>query len=105
MIFLEALLVGVLFWHVISEFLHRLERQKLEDRLMARNFQEFKYYEEQFPKELKVVTKAREKEMDKIFEEKEVEDESVKKFKNEVEEDWSTEAIDSKKLMEVTVEP
>jgi len=91
-------------WHVVSELLHRRERKELADRLMARSFNEFKYYEEQFPKELKVAEKVKKKEVEKLFEEQKEEAEITEKFIQGLEEDWLPDEIDKKKIPEINNE-
>lgn len=46
-------------WYVISDILNRLERNKLLNRLMAKNYQEFEYYDKKYEKDLKEVESLR----------------------------------------------
>lgn len=104
MIFLEALLVGVLVWHVVTEFLHRKERVQLLDRLMARNLDEYKYFEQKFPQDVKTVTKANEKLIEQEIATGEQEDAVTKEFVSGLEEDWGTDTIDKTQLSEIIKE-
>ena len=101
MVYLELLLVGVLVWHVVYVLLHRKDMSNLLDRLMARSFEEFKYYEHKFPKDVKIATKATEKMVEKEMSVDEVEDEATKKFAAGLEEDWGPDAIDKTKIAEI----
>jgi hypothetical protein len=103
--FIELLLVGVLVWKIVTDELHRKEVKELEDRLMARNFDEYKYFEKKFPKDVDIVHKAQKQ---SILTEQPIdaeEDIAVKKFVSGLEEDWSTEAIDKTNLPEIINEP
>ena len=106
--FINLLLVCILAWHIVSEILHRKERALLSDRLMARSFDEFKYYEEKFPKDVKIATKATEKMVESDIAIDEAEDKKTKKFISGLEEDWGPDAIDKTeldKVMGITNEP
>lgn len=98
--FEQLLLVGVLVWKIISDELHRKQIQKLEDRLMARNFDEYKYFEHKFPKDVEIVAKAQEKAVEVEHSFNEVESDNTKKFIDGLEEDWKTDEIDKARIPE-----
>ena len=98
--FIEALLVGVLVWKFFSDWQHKREMSNLLDRFMSRNFDEYKYFEKKFPKDINIATKLQEGVLtEQAIDEKE--EEHVKKFVSELEEDWGTDAIDKKRVPEI----
>lgn len=54
---------GVLVVFVLFEILHYFERTKLLNRIMAKDYGEFKYFEERHKKDIKAVEKLREVEL------------------------------------------
>jgi hypothetical protein len=107
MIYIGIGFIGVLIWHIISEILWKEERKELIDRLHAKNFQEFKYYNEQYQGDLQTLKKLREDEFKKLKkEEAKPVDINTEKFLSELEEDWRPETLDEEaiKRMEVKIE-
>ncbi len=49
----------ILVWHIVSELLHRDEKKKLLNRLMAKNFDQFEYYENKYAEDVKEVAALR----------------------------------------------
>jgi len=78
---------------------------KLINRLMARNYEEFKYYQKKYPKDLKEMNKIRKETRDedqKKREEIEIQfhdPETIKRLER-FDEEWGAEEIDAKKLEE-----
>ena len=72
----EYILIAVIALYVISEVFNRRERGKLLNRLMARDYAQFNYYETKFKKDVKEVEAVRdETREDRKEAKKEVEDE------------------------------
>jgi len=55
----EYILVAVIVLFTISEVFNRRERAKLLNRLMARDYAQFQYYETKFKKDVAEVEKVR----------------------------------------------
>lgn len=51
--------IAIFCWYVVSDIFNRLERNKLLNRLMARNYQEYEYYDKKYKKDLKEVESLR----------------------------------------------
>jgi len=95
-----SMALGALFiWHVISELLHRKERQGLEDRLMARNFDEFKYHQVSLIPRTEALTPSKKDAMG------DEDRKRIEAFVSQTEEDWAPEEIDLERLPEVINEP
>jgi len=72
----EYIVIAVIALYVISEVFNRRERGKLLNRLMARDFAQFNYYETKFKNDVKEVEAVREETREERKEaKKEVEDE------------------------------
>lgn len=104
MLYLGIAFLSLLAWHIFSEISNRRERTKLLDRIMARTYVEYEYYDKKFPEDVKTV---REAEKAVIATEKTALDESSEispdqqKFLDGMDEDWRRETIDTAKLREV----
>lgn len=77
---------------------------------MTRSYEEFRYYEDKYPRDLKELDSIREQEKkmrDKGIEELDeglamTEDEEIARKIDEFEEDWNMDEINTKKLKEIT---
>ena len=89
---------------MLSFWMFYKERSKLLDRLMARDFDQYEYYEKMFKGEVKELKDQRteaKKEMSEDAEIKEVMDTEYKKekeFLDTTEEDWEEGEVDLKEL-------
>jgi hypothetical protein len=105
--------VIILIYHFVCEYLNRRERSRLLDRLMARNFAEFEYYDKKFVpdvSEVKALRKEAKVERERIKAVDEVptgfekaNDDAVEKFIKGYEEDWASDEVDHeaiKKLLD-----
>ena len=98
MLYLGIAFLALLAWHIFSEISNRRERTKLLDRIMARTYVEYEYYDKKFPEDVKTV---REAEKAVIATEKTALDESVEmtpeqqQFLDGMDEDWRRETIDT----------
>jgi biopolymer transport protein ExbB/TolQ len=63
------ILVSILVLYVVSEMFHRAERTKLLNRLMAKDYKEFRYYQEKWPGDLKEIEKVRDETREELKEE------------------------------------
>jgi hypothetical protein len=54
------LIIALLVLYVVNEAFNRIERTKLLNRLMAKDYKEFKYYEDKWKGDLKEIEVARE---------------------------------------------
>jgi hypothetical protein len=97
---------GALFlWHIVSELLNRKERDRTLNRLMAKNFQEFNYFDKKYDTDLKEVELLRDEERQEReikAEEKEQglpDDKALETFVKGFEEEWG-EDINRAKLKE-----
>lgn len=93
---------GAMAWNAISSILHAKERKTLLNRVMARNYEEFKYYEEKYPGDVKEVKGLREEaRIEREETKKEPLDEvKTKEFTQNLEEDWDSEEMDLEKIKE-----
>jgi hypothetical protein len=64
------ILIAVFILYVVSEVFHRIERDKLLNRLMAKDYKEFKYYEDKWKGDLKEIAAVREETREELKEEK-----------------------------------
>ena len=88
----------ILGWHIVSELLHRDEKKKLLNRLMAKNYDQYEYYEEKYQKDVAEVAALR----DESRKEREKGEEDVVRVDDEVdldqfEEEWSSEEMEQTK--------
>jgi hypothetical protein len=97
----------ILIYHFICEYFNRRERGRLLDRLMARNFAEFEYYDKKFMPDIEEVKTLR-KEAKEVRESIKVAperiagvDDPVEKFIKSYEEDWGLDEIDRGKVQEI----
>ena len=99
----DILYLGVIF---ILSYLFYKERQQLLNRIMARDFEQYEYYEKMFKGEVKELKDQRDdvkKEMGEdadIKKELDLEYRKEKEFLEHTEEDWSEDDIDLKELRE-----
>jgi len=54
------IVIALIVLYVVSEAFNRVERTKLLNRLMAKDYKEFKYYENKWKGDLKEIEKVRE---------------------------------------------
>jgi len=54
------IVIALIALYVVSEAFNRVERTKLLNRLMAKDYKEFKYYENKWKGDLKEIEKVRE---------------------------------------------
>lgn len=105
---LEIIILVMIGGYAISEVFHRRERKDLLNRIMSRNFEEYQYYDKKYTRDLKEVDTLRkdirkeqrieaELPAEKLVEEKE----AYEKFTKGLEEDWSEDEIDKKKVSEI----
>jgi len=66
----EYILIAVLILYVVSEAFHRQERSKLLNRLTAKDYAQYKYYEDKWKGDLKEVEQVRDEARDDRKEEK-----------------------------------
>jgi len=66
---IEYIVIAALALYVISEVFHRRERGKLLNRLMAKDYKEFKYYEDKWKGDLKEIATVREETREELKEE------------------------------------
>jgi len=89
---------------VLQSYLFYKERQKLLDRIMAKNFEEYNFNEKIMPEEIKETKKLRDEARDVRSQEVEIEEAIDTEFKAEkefvegLEEDYTGEEIDWAKL-------
>jgi len=89
-----------------QQWLHIKERESLLNRVMARDYEQFQYYEKMFKgevdelKDQRKEVKEENREDEEIKKEMDLEYAKEKKFIEGTEEDWSTEDIDLEKLRE-----
>ena len=100
---LYVIIGGILAWHLISEFLWKRERTKLLNRIMAKDYTEFEFYDKQYKSDLNEVNKLRKtvRKTSKIPEQESVIDKEGKQFIGQLEEDWAEEEIDNTKLRKI----
>lgn len=87
---------GAIVWNAVSSILHTKERKTLLNRVMARNYEEFKYYEEKYPEDIKEVKKIRAETREEREELKEepLDEAKALEFEQHLEEDWNPEELD-----------
>ena len=94
-----AMLVGQ---YVYVEYRHN----KMLNRLMSRNYEEYKYYQEKYPRDLKEVDRLRQE--SKQGDRKEVElqfhDPNTEKLLAKFEEEWGADEVDEEKLKELDLQ-
>lgn len=78
------IVIAVIALYAASEISHRLERAKLLNRLMARDYGQFKYFEDKWKPDLKAVEEARAAEVKASSTEK-------KQDLSQFEDDWEEE--------------
>lgn len=97
------IIFGLLILYAVSEIFHRRERKSLLNRIMSKDYGEYKYFVDKYPKDLKEVERIR-KEVRKqpaneIDFSKNPEDEKAyEKFVKGLEEEWSEDEIDKSKI-------
>lgn len=96
----------VLVWHVIDEQLNRRERDKLLNRIMAKDYQEYEYYDKKYKGDLREVKALRdESRKDRATEEDDQAAASVgdkvEKVMAALEEDWAPGEIDETKIEDI----
>ena len=95
---------GAILWNAISSILHAKERKTLLNRVMARNYEEFKYYEEKYPGDIKEVKGLREEARTEREETKSttepLDEARAKEFAGNLEEDWDSEELNLEKIKE-----
>lgn len=107
---LTGIIVGLFGWNVISDLLARHERERLIDRIMAKDYQEFEYYDKKYQGDLDEVEKLRDedrkirKEDKEAFAEDVKLDDKTKRYLEGMESDWSPVELDTKKLKEIADE-
>lgn len=96
---------ALLAWLIVSDFLNRHERTKLLNRLMARNYQEYEYYDKKYKGDLKEVEALRDESRDDRLSEDDVAQEAVDKEDQRIidafDEDWNTNEIDKTKIADI----
>ena len=80
------LIIALLVLHVVSEVFHRRERGQLLNRLMAKDYKEFRYYQDKWKGDLGEIAKVREETREELKEE-------LKTAKKEVEEEDDPDSI------------
>jgi len=91
---------------VLQEWLHMRERKSLLDRVMARDYEQYEYFQQQFKGEVEELKNQREdareekSEDDEIKKEMDLEYEKEKEFIEGTEEDWDENEVDLEKLRE-----
>jgi hypothetical protein len=65
----EYILIAVLIIYVVSEVFHRRERGQLLNRLMAKDYKEFRYYQDKWKGDLGEIAKVREETREELKEE------------------------------------
>jgi len=65
----EYIIIAVLVLYVVNEVFHRRERGQLLNRLMAKDYKEFRYYQEKWPGDLKEIEKVRDETREELKEE------------------------------------
>lgn len=91
---------------MLSFWMFYKERSKLLDRIMARDFEQYEYYEKMFKGEVKELkdqrkgAKKENKEDVEIKKEMDIEFKKEKEFIEGLDEDWSGEDVDVEKLRE-----
>ena len=99
-------LVVLAGFYLLERFWHRKDITKLLNRVMARNYEEYEYYDKKYPRDLKELDNIREQE-NKIRETNLEElrgeepfstDEDIAKKIDEFEEDWKPEELDFQKV-------
>ena len=91
-------------WYIVNDLLNRVERRKLINRIMARNYREFEYFDKKFQNDVKTTREAEkimmqpEEVVPGQTEELTPED---RQFLRGMDEDWPEEVIDNKRLREV----
>jgi len=63
------LIIALLVLHVVSEVFHRRERGQLLNRLMAKDYKEFRYYQDKWKGDLGEIAKVREETREELKEE------------------------------------
>lgn len=99
---------AVLVWHIADSLLSRKERRELLNRIMSKNYQEYEYYAQKYPEDVKEVTKIRDEAREvrgaSPMTEQDFEkplDPEVKQFLESTEVDWNPEEVDINKLKEM----
>jgi hypothetical protein len=101
----------ILIYHFTCEYFNRRERGRLLDRIMARNFAEFEYYDKKFVPDVKEVKALRQEAKDEREKLKAVDfiptgyttarEDPVEKFLKAYEEDWSADEIDRGEVQKI----
>lgn len=106
--YLFVAFMTLLVWYVIDTMLARRERSKLLDRLMARDYREYMYYDRKYPHDLKELelmrAEDRQLRAESPYREQTLEEEvpaEVKRFLDSTESDWKADEVDIEKIKEV----
>ena len=97
--FLGIGFLATLAWAVVKDAIAQRRVDKLLNRIMAKHYEEFKYYEEKYPEDLKELQTMR---AESRVEQKEVVEHEL--FENDeidlaqFEEDWAASELDQSKL-------
>jgi hypothetical protein len=99
------IIYALLGWLIVSDLLNRHERIKLLNRVMAKNYQEFEYYDKKYEGDLKEVEALRDESRDGRVEEiqanEELEDKDNRKIMDAFDEDWANDEIDKTKIADI----
>ena len=103
---LDLLILGVVAIGalVLQNWLHIKERKSLLNRIMARDFEQYEYYENMFKGEIKELKEQRDEVKKEYKEDAEDKKEEGKEYEKEIafiegtDEDWSEEEIDLEEL-------
>jgi len=98
---LSIVAIAALFF---QNWLHMKERKSLLDRIMARDYEQFEYYQKMFKGEVKELKDQRDEvkkeisEDDEIKKEMDLTFEKEKKYLEEMKEDWDESEVDLSEL-------
>ena len=100
----ELIISAGLAYHVMTVMSHKRQVDKLLNRLMARNYQEFEYYEKKFDDDRDELKRRRDierKAANQVLRKKAVPDErEAERVLSQLEDDWDVDEVDTEKLLE-----
>ena len=96
MTFHEIVFSAVVLWFIVKDAINHRRTDKLLNRIMAKNYEEYNYYEEKYPGDLKELDRIRDESRveRKEFTEKDVFQEDSGIDVTQFEEDWSVSELE-----------
>jgi hypothetical protein len=97
---MEYIILALVGFNIVQYLVNQRRVNELLDRIMSKHYEEFKYYKEKYPDDLKELKKLRKDTRKEAMKESEIEfhDPDTLKRISRFEEDWGAEEVDARQL-------